>query len=308
VNPVLLDAWQSRWQPTHRVLIRLCQGADAEVVGSAVALRRALQDMGGSVVLAIPARLPEPLADLLDLDGGEVCESGEGEFDLLLNLGEAEAQGGTLGEKVFDLLENLGARLDGPVAQALYVAISCATDSFQNDLVTPGTHTRVARLMESGMPADRLARRLFREDSLGFLRLLGKVLAGLRVALGGRLVLGEVSWAELRCSEPEADLPQRLARRIDQVRGGELVVLMCEQEDGTFQVFLRSRRLPAHQVAAFFGGTGGARQARFVLACPLVEARERLLEALARLGAAGSALLRGGGPLDAEESGRDVGL
>jgi len=133
------------------------------------------------------------------------------------------------------LLENLGARLDGPVAQALYVAISCATDSFQNDLVTPGTHTRVARLMESGMPADRLARRLFREDSLGFLRLLGKVLAGLRVALGGRLVLGEVSWAELRCSEPEADLPQRLARRIDQVRGGELVVLMCEQEDGTFR-------------------------------------------------------------------------
>jgi len=308
VSLALPDTLQSRLQRSQRLLIRLQEGADTEVVASAAALRLALQDMGRSVVLRKPERLPEPLGEILVLEARGTDDPEEGEFDLILNLGGAgiqeaalagegfdllctQRQDGprsgpfTLGERVFDLLENLGARLDGPVAQALYVAISCATDSFQNDLVTPATHRRVARLTESGVRADLLARRLFREDSLGFLRLLGKVLASLRVFLDGRVVLGEVSRAELGSLESETDLLQRLVRRVDQVRGGELVGLLCEQQDGVVHVCLRSRRLRAHQVAAFFGGGGGVRQACFVLASPLVEARERLLEGLAQVGA-----------------------
>lgn len=306
MSSALLQALQTRIQGARRVLIRPCTGADAEVLGSAVALRDALREMGRSVVLATPERPPEPLEDLLDLGSAEVDDAGEfdlalrlaadgvlavcaGSEDLHLSCGSRQDPRGTgpftLGELVFDLLENLGGRLDGPVAQALYVAIAWATDSFQNDRLTPGTHLRVGRLMESGLPADLLARRLFREDSLGFLRLLGKVLAGLTVALEGRVVFGEVLWTELSCLAPEDDLPMRLAHRIDQVRRSELVVLSCEQRDETFQVLLRSRRLPAHRVAASFGGAGGMRQAGFLSTDPPGRVRERLLEALAHLGA-----------------------
>ncbi len=306
MSSALLQALQTRIQGARRVLIRPCTGADAEVLASAVALRDALREMGRSVILATPERPPEPLEDLLDLGSAEVDDGGEfdlalrlaadgvlavcaGSEDLHLSCGSRQEPRGTgpftLGELVFDLLENLGGRLDGPVAQALYVAIAWATDSFQNDRLTPGTHLRVGRLMESGLPADLLARRLFREDSLGFLRLLGKVLAGLTVALEGRVVFGEVLWTELSCLAPEDDLPMRLAHRIDQVRRSELVVLSCEQRDETFQVLVRSRRLPAHRVAASFGGAGGMRQAGFLSTDPPARVRERLLEALAHLGA-----------------------
>jgi nanoRNase/pAp phosphatase (c-di-AMP/oligoRNAs hydrolase) len=306
VRPLHLQALQTRLQSARRILIHPCPGADAEVLGSAVALRDALREMGPGVVLATPASPPEPLGELLDLDPAEQDEAGD--FDLALRLeadgvlvvcpgsedlhlscgaGQDSRPTGplTLGEMVFDLLEGLGSRLDGSVARALYVAIAWATDSFQNDRLTPSTHLRVGRLMESGLPADLLARRLFREDSLEFLRLLGKVLAGLMVALEGRVVFGEVFWPELGCLASEEDLPRRLAHRIDLVRRSELVVLSCERRDRTFQVLLRSRHLPAHQLAEFFGGTGGARQAGFVSTGPPARVRERLLEALAHLGA-----------------------
>ncbi len=305
MTPEGIQALRGRFAGTRHLLIGLEGEVDAEVLACGLALREALGGAGRTVALTGLEGLPRSLRELFaSLDLEIPSDPLEGAFDLSLSLGggralEASWEGGslelfggclpegsfagarTLGEGVFDLLEDLGCGFHGPVAKALYVAISWATDSFQNELVTAATHSRVAHLLESGIPADLLARRLFREDSLAFLRLLGKVLAQLEVALDGRVVLGSVSREDLREFACESDLAHRLAGRVDQVRKSELVVLFLEQEDGAFQTVLRSRRLPAHRIAALFGGRGEARQARFLLTLPRAEATSRVLEALA---------------------------
>lgn len=314
-----LPAVRETLMQARRVLLVPHVGLDGDDLGCMIALHRALEVLGKEPVAFAPDPIPEAFRGLIPGLERLQGQLPEGPFDAVVCLecpaparlprgverllpGAAvvnldhhldndgygdvlwvEPEAAALGEMVFDLLEALSVPLDSTIANGLYVSLFTDTGSFQYSRVSPGTHRRVARLLEHGVRTDLLGRRLFREEPFESLRLLGTVLGRLQPAEQGR-----VSWSEIRRGDlvgtglTFADV-RPFVERIDQVRGGEVTVLFHEQGERRVKVSLRSRRVPVNGVAGRFGGGGHVRAAGCVLELPLAEAREAVLAELALL-------------------------
>ncbi len=293
----------------HRILLVAGPNAGGEVLGSLVALYRGLGALGRKVAAFCPGPISGLLRELIPELERVDSRPPEGPFAAVLVLGGAFPDGlpqtlelalrgaamaelaaadsepagqATMAQRTLEILDSLGAPLDRETARALYVALACATDSFQNRQVTPGTHVCAARLLDFGVPTDLVGRRLFREDSFEFLQLLGLVLRRLEVAQGGLVAHSEVRRSDsLARTLTDQDF-RLLVDRVDLVRGGEVTVLCHELEDGTVRVNLRSRRFPMRDVATRLGGQGDAQNATCLVPGPLSVARTLVLGELAR--------------------------
>ncbi len=288
----------------RRVLLVAGSGADGEVLGCLEALRRGLRALGREVAVSCATPIPQALRALLPGLEAPDPEPPSGPFSVWPGLGEAPPdacpmvpradlagairvefpatpEGTTLAERTLDMLEALGVLLDREMAVALYVALTCATDSFQNHRVTPSVHACAARLLHFGVPTDLVGRRLFREDSMEFLETLGLVLRRLEIVQDGRVacsVLRHSDGPARTLTEPGLRL---LAERVDLVRGGEVTALLQELDGDAVRVHLRSRRLAPEALTACVVGDGRSLEASGLVAGPLEAARARVLRELA---------------------------
>jgi len=315
-----------------RVLLVAGRGGEGEVLGCLEALRRGLESLGREVAVLCDQPVPEALVGLLP---GLDCRGSEppsGRYSAYLRVGEAGPEVGagirsadlegtvqveltgnprisTLAEGTLELLEGLGVTMDRDMALALYVALTWATDSFQNSRVTPSVHACAARLVELGVPTDLVGRRLFREDSVEFLQTLGRVLRRLEVVQEGRVACSHLLRSDDPARTPTEQGLRLVAERVDLVQGAHVTVLFQELDNGRVRVNLRSRCLPPGSLVACLEGHADSLEASGVLEGPISAARERVLGDLAASQALrkNSWSSRGPGPADAEEGKRHAG-
>lgn len=305
----------ARLRAAQRILLVPHVGIDGDDLGCMIALHRALEALGKRPVAFSPDAVPQAYRDLPDLH--RLTQTlPEGPFDaivclecptprrlppgvelqgtVVLNLDHhvdnerygdvdwVDPQAAALGEMVFDLVHELGVPLDRTLAIALYVSILSDTGSFQYRRVSADTHRRAARLLEHGIPTDVLGRRIFREESFEALRLLGAMLARLRMAEEGRLAWSQIRRAELEASGLGWDDVRTFVERLDGIKDAEVAALFLEHDARRVKVSLRSREFPVIEVAARFGGGGHPQAAGCVLEAPLDEARDLVLAELSR--------------------------
>lgn len=184
------------------------------------------------------------------------------------------------GELVFELLGLLPVTLDHELALCLYVAISTDTGSFRYDGVRPDTHRITARLLETGIPAGYINKKLYEEKPLVCLQVLSEALKTLEVSPCGRvssMYIERRTLNRLNARDEHVDGVTNYPRMIE---GVELALFFRELEDKRYKISFRSKHfLDVNKLAARFGGGGHHRAAGCIMAGELADIRRRVMEA-----------------------------
>jgi phosphoesterase RecJ-like protein len=293
---------------------------DGDSVGSILALGRLLRASGKRIVMACPDPVPRIYGFLAGAD--EVQSSPDDEiFDLaividcenadrvgalrgvvdrarsVLNIDHhpenqrfgdvavSDAKAGATGEVVYELCEQLGVAPDAEAAEALYTAISTDTGRFHFANVRPRTLEIAGDLVRLGADPVRVAYECYEKKPMGAVRLHGLALSRCRSDRDGAIVWSEIGpqdFADTASAEEDTEGIMTVLRAID---GVVLAALFTEAPPGgSTRVSLRANG--DHDVSAVarkFGGGGHLVAAGCVVAGPLAEAREAVVEELRAL-------------------------
>ena len=292
---------------------------DGDAIGSQLALGFALLAMGKSVRLINEDGLPESMAFLRGSERIELppAEPFEVEVAIALDtatkprLGEAalhaasmagiwlnidhhisnpqygdlnlvDATSPATGQILYDLIVSQDLPLPAETRDAIYVAVSTDTGSFQYPSTTARTYEMAADLIRRGVDVGTINSQTYDELPFRRLELMRAMLDTLE-----RTPDGIVAWWEL-AERTRLDLALRpedsegLIDVIRAIRGVQLAVFFEELPDGRVRVSMRSkdRRLDVCKIAAEFGGGGHALAAGLRIMGPLAVAKARVLTAI----------------------------
>jgi phosphoesterase RecJ-like protein len=248
-----------------RFLLITHENPDGDALGSILAARLILDELGKDTVMYLSGQAPLPaeykflpLDDLrreLPEDAGErvlfaldcANESrlGEGAAALQsaptvlnvdhhhdntrfghLNLVLAEAS--STGEIVRDLARELGVDLTPELAEALYVALVTDTGRFQYANTTPKALRLAAELVEAGADVHRVFQSVYETVQLAKLKLLARALERAQVYEGGGLVVSyllRTDFGEVGAAEPYSEGIIDFLRAVE---GAEMAALIRE--------------------------------------------------------------------------------
>ena len=184
------------------------------------------------------------------------------------------------GEIVFEVLQKMGAEISGPIAEALYVAVSTDTGCFCYSNVTSNTLRVAADLLEAGVDAYAVNRRMFELKRFPRLRLEAYLTETIKFYAGGKIGICMIP-ADIRerlgLTEDDVDDISGFARKIE---GVELAAMLREMP-GSVKLSLRSGRLYDSGAICKALGGGGHFSAAGASLHPDPETAERqLLEAV----------------------------
>jgi bifunctional oligoribonuclease and PAP phosphatase NrnA len=294
---------------------------DGDAIGSQLALGYSLMAMGKSVRLINEDGLPENLAFLPGSHAVESPPAGPVDVEVLIALDTANhprlgenalraTSGARLlvnidhhisntrygdvvlidptspatGQILYDLITELDMPMPPESRDAIYVAVSTDTGSFQYPSTTAKTYEMAADLIRRGVNVGAINSATY--DELPFRRL------ELMRALLNTLERSEDGWVanwELR-EQTRADLELRpedsegLIDHIRAIKGVRVAVFFEELPDGKIRVSMRSkdRRVDVCNIAAEFGGGGHALAAGIRMRGPLADAKTRVLGSIRR--------------------------
>jgi phosphoesterase RecJ-like protein len=294
---------------------------DGDAIGSQLALGYSLKAMGKSVRLINEDGLPENLAFL---SGSEIIETPPAEpLDVEVaialdtatkpRLGDAalhaaskaklwlnidhhisnpkygdlnliDSTSPATGEILYDLITALDLPLPPETRDAIYVAVSTDTGSFQYPSTTARTYEMAADLVRRGLDVGTINSKTYDEHPYRRLELMRALLNTLE-----RSPDGVVAHWELR-EKTRLDLALRpedsegLIDVIRAIRGVRLAAFFEELPDGKVRVSMRSkdRELDVCKIASAFGGGGHALAAGIRMKGPLEAAKQQVLAAIHR--------------------------
>jgi phosphoesterase RecJ-like protein len=160
-----------------------------------------------------------------------------------------------------ELIDRLGAELTAQIAAPLYAGLLTDTGSFTYAATTAQTHLVAARLLDTGIEHDVIARRLFDDESFPALRLLGVTVARAELEPSAAGGLGLVHSYVTRLERAEHELPlDCLERVIDVLRcssEAEVAAILKQDDTDAWRVSMRSKgSIDVSRVAAVLGGGG----------------------------------------------------
>jgi bifunctional oligoribonuclease and PAP phosphatase NrnA len=167
------------------------------------------------------------------------------------------------------LVDRLGISLTADIALGLYAGLVTDTGSFKFSSTTPAVHELAARLIATGIDPGVVSRRLYDTAPFGYLGMLAASLG--RAVLEPRACAGHgLVWTTVTKDDREqaGDLPLDAAESvIDEIRRtaeAEVAVVLKEDDDGVWQVSVRSKSLvDVGAVCTALGGGGHVRAAGF---------------------------------------------
>ncbi len=188
------------------------------------------------------------------------------------------------GQILYDLITSLDMPLPPETRDAIYVAVSTDTGSFQYPSTTARTYEMAADLTRRGLDVGTINSKTYDDHPYRRLELMRALLNTLERSEDGVLA----HWELLDRTRIELALrPEDSEGLIDvirAIRGVQLAVFFEELPDGKIRVSMRSKdkRLDVCKIALEFGGGGHALAAGIRMKGPLAEAKQRVLDAIRR--------------------------
>jgi phosphoesterase RecJ-like protein len=185
-------------------------------------------------------------------------------------------------ELVFRLIERMDGDFTPDVATCLYAGLVTDTGRFQYESATPEVLRMAATLREQPFDHAALAQTLYEDNSLPYLRLLGKVLDRAVHDAEADLVWTHLTRKDLKEAGVAIQETDDLIDVLRTAREADVVAVLKEQREGGFKVSLRSRgKADVAAVSASFGGGGHRLAAGYTSKEGLEETAKRLARALA---------------------------
>jgi phosphoesterase RecJ-like protein len=294
---------------------------DGDAIGSQLALGFALMAMGKEVHLINEDGLPDNLAFLkgsdrietppaepLDVDVaialdtatkprlGDNALHAASKAKLWLNIdhhisnpqyGEInliDATSPATGQILYDLITRLDLPLTEESRDAIYVAVSTDTGSFQYPATTAKTYEMAADLIRRGLDVGTINSKTYDDSPYRRLELMRALLNTLERSDDGRVA----NWTLLDQTRLDLELrpedSEGLIDTIRAIRGVRLAVFFEELPDGKIRVSMRSKdhQLDVCKIAMEFGGGGHALAAGIRMKGPLSDAKALVLGAIDR--------------------------
>jgi nanoRNase/pAp phosphatase (c-di-AMP/oligoRNAs hydrolase) len=182
------------------------------------------------------------------------------------------------GEVLYRYFLATGARIDPPMAQALYASILFDTGSFRFRNARDETLLIAAELIRQGASHRDSVARLFENESFSRVELLTAALGRVASELGGRIAWTFVTEEMFQRTGTTAADADGVIDHLMAVRGVELAVVFRELSHGGVKVTLRSKgRHNVGLLAGRFGGGGRPTASGATLLGSLKEASARVI-------------------------------
>jgi phosphoesterase RecJ-like protein len=190
-------------------------------------------------------------------------------------------------EMVWDLMEGLGVALTLPIAEALYVGLVTDTGRFMYENTGPRAHEMAAELMEHGVDAHAIYRRLYEGVPQGKLELLARGLSHVQRFDGGLLTVTHLTLDDYRSTGADESYSEGVVDHLRSVEGTAVAGLVRDLLGDAVprrKVSLRATddRVDVSQIARAQGGGGHRRAAGFSTDLDFPELVEVLRAELAR--------------------------
>ena len=249
----------------ERFLVACHRRPDADSLGSALGLIKALRAIGKEATLFMPEAIPDSLQFLMDGEQGLSEISPGVRFDAtwvmdiaakaLLppgfpapevtgpvviidhhhahdDVGDVvyrDTNAAATGEVVVQLIEGLGLEsLPEGSATPIYAAILSDTGGVRYATTRPATLRLGARLVEEGADPWRVAYQLFERWEPARLKLLSAIIATLEFAFDGRVAIMRVTREMLAASGANDDMVEGMVNYARRVEGAEIGALLWE--------------------------------------------------------------------------------
>jgi bifunctional oligoribonuclease and PAP phosphatase NrnA len=180
-----------------------------------------------------------------------------------VNLVVADAS--STGEVLRDVFDALGVELTPDIAEALYIALVTDTGRFQYANTTPRALRLAAELVEAGADVHKIFQDVYESVQFAKLKLLARALERAQIYEGGRLVVSYLlrdDFEQVGAAEPYSE---GIIDYLRAVEGADMAALIREppRGDAERRISLRSSsdELDVSEIARRSGQGGGHRQA-----------------------------------------------
>lgn len=188
------------------------------------------------------------------------------------------------GQIIYQLIIALGLPMSAESRDAIYVAVSTDTGSFQYPSTTATTYRMAADLIERGLDVGTINSQIYDNYPYRRLELMRALLNTLE-----RSEDGWIAYWEMR-DQTRIDLgltpddSEGLIDTIRAIRGVQVAVFFEQLPDGKIRVSMRSkdRRIDVCRIATEFGGGGHSLAAGIRMDGPLEDAKQQVLAAIRR--------------------------
>ncbi len=187
------------------------------------------------------------------------------------------------GAVLYRLFKHLGVGITPVMRDAIYVAISTDTGSFQYQSTTAETMEQAAELIRMGVHVPEINRKLYQESPWVKIQLTREVLNGMQLSDDGRICsfcLSNEAQKRIGCRPDETE---GLVNYLRSVQGVWLAAYLEESAtDPRLRISLRSKNeaISVAKIAARFGGGGHAMAAGVRIAGQLEEVRRMIVDAM----------------------------
>jgi phosphoesterase RecJ-like protein len=186
------------------------------------------------------------------------------------------------GQIVYEILQQLNMPLPDGTRDAIYVAVSTDTGSFQYDSTTAKTYRMAADLLDRGLQVGEINAKTYDSHPYRRIELLRALLNTLELASCGKVAHWEMLDQVRVDLALQPDDSEGLIDMIRAIRGVQVAVFFEELPGGKIRVSMRSkdRRVNVCDIATRFGGGGHALAAGIRMAGPMAEAKKLVLAAI----------------------------
>ncbi|NOY22104.1 MAG: hypothetical protein GXO70_01155 [Acidobacteria bacterium] len=271
------------------------RNADGDCLGTMSAFYNLILSLGGKPTLLTSDPIPENYLFLPGMGQVQVCDAYDcgGCALLLLECGTVERSGislsnygettnldhhpdntfygsinivnsdaSSIGEMVTGFFKSFfSSEITPEVSDALYVAIHTDTGGFSYSNTSANALSATEYLVVKGADAGKVCAKVYQENRLERIRLMGHFLSGIQVDNTGKIGTGIIRLEELvryHCSPADTDNFSAYPRGI---RGVKASIFMMEISPAVFKVSLRSKGEWSVNLTAMKMGGGGHRAA-----------------------------------------------
>ncbi len=196
----------------------------------------------------------------------------------------SDTKASSTAQMVYELIAAWGetAQVSKAMADCLYVGIMTDTGSFRFSSTTPRTHRIAAELIEKGVEGAEIQDKIFDNNPIDQMRLLGYVLnEKLVVHETYRTSVIAITMEELERFRAKKGYTEGFVNHGLSVKGVMMSVLFTETEKGAKMSFRSKGRFPVNRIAEeHFNGGGHLNAAGGFVALPLDQAVERFVSLL----------------------------
>ncbi|HHV39418.1 MAG TPA: bifunctional oligoribonuclease/PAP phosphatase NrnA [Tepidimicrobium sp.] len=294
INSLMADAIELI-KSSNNILIASHIQPDGDSLGSALALGMAIAKIKDEVKILKVDDIP---SDYIFLPGIELIEEYEGEeLDLFIALdcGDMDRLGpgkklalksksiinidhhitndnfghinivfpsAATGELIYELINEMGIRLDKDIATCLYTAVSTDTGSFMYSNTTHKTHLIASELLKVGIDIDYINTNLYQNRSMERTNLFLDSLNSLETFLDNKVAIAVTTQAMLASNNAKLEDTEGIISFIRGIGTVEVACLLKEIDEAEVKVSMRSKgEIDVSKICSKFGGGGHLRAA-----------------------------------------------